>query len=36
VEGINGGSYYSNRLLTARWRAATTERHVTTLEEFLQ
>jgi hypothetical protein len=36
VDGINGGSDYVNRLLTARWEAATTERPVTTLEESHQ
>jgi hypothetical protein len=36
VNGINSGSDDDNRLLTARWEAATTERPVTTLEESHQ
>jgi hypothetical protein len=36
VDGIDSGSYYYNRLLTARWRAATPERPVTMLEESQQ
>jgi len=35
VDGINSGSYYYDRLLTARL-PATTERPVTTLEESHQ
>jgi hypothetical protein len=33
VDGINSGSCYDNRLLTAARRAATTERPATALEE---
>jgi len=36
VDGINSGSYYYNRLLTARPLAATAERPATTLEESHQ
>jgi hypothetical protein len=36
VDGVNSGSYDYNRLLTARWRAATTERPATTIEESHQ
>jgi hypothetical protein len=36
VEGINGGRYHYIRLLTARWRAATTERPVIALKESHQ